>query len=181
MNEKEVKTGIKEYREGQKKPIVQEVPGSLDQVEIIEPGDPKWFEIVDYNGEKAKHYPYTGAYISVKTGRIMGNQGGRQDFDGSAMVTIAQTKKREAILDALTMVAIERGFGAVPTATLVEIIKKRAEIAIDNEGRDGGEAAKLILALSDYTEEKSSSQGPAVRIDIYTEESKAIIKKLLDL
>ena len=174
MNEKEVKTGKKE-------PIITRNDKSLLGIEVIEEGDPKWFEIVDYNGEKAKHYPYTGAYISVKTGRIMGNQGGRQDFDGSAMVTIAQTKKEEAILDALTMVAIERGFGAVPTATLVEIIKKRAEIAIDNEGRDGGEAAKLILALSDYTEEKSSSQGPAVRIDIYTEESKAIIKKLLDL
>ena len=167
MNEKEVKSGLKLEEES--------------EIQVIEPGDPKWFEIVDYKGEKAKHYPYTGAFISVKTGKIMGNQGGRQDFDGPAMDSLAKAKKKEAIIDALTIVAVERGFGMVPTATLAAIVKTRIEVALDNKSRAGNDAAKLILSLTDYIEEESGAEGPKVRIDIYSEESKAIIKKILDL
>lgn len=149
------------------------------EIVVIEEGDPKWFEIVEYKGEQAKHYPYTGAYLSVKTGKILGNEGGRKDFDADAMSLLGRTKKREAIIDGLTKAAIEQGVGHVPTAMLSEIVRKRAEIAATNDGRAGNDAAKLILGLVDFIEDDAGEQGPALRLDMDKETAKNFIRAMI--
>ncbi len=174
MNEKDVKEGKKDEKE----PILVH---ALHGVEVIQPDDPKWFEIVDYKGEKAKFYPYTGAYMSVKTGQVVGNQGGRKDFDGAAMVNIAHANKREAILDALTEVGVERGWGAVPGIVLARLVKKAVEIGLDDEGRTGTDNRKLVFGLVDYLEKEPGTKSATLGIEVQTEESKIRIRAILDL
>lgn len=149
-------------------------------VEVIDPDSPKWFEIVDYKGEPAKHYPYTGAYISVKTGQIIGNEGGRKDFDAAALNAIGRSQRREAIIDGLTKAAIEQGVGVVPTAMLSEIVRKRAEVAATNDARAGNDAAKLIFQLADYIEDDSGEEGPALRLDMDKETARNFIKAMVE-
>ena len=177
MNEKEAKEGKK----SEKETIIVQDGEKLLEVELIEEGDPRWFEIVDYKGEEAKFYPYTGAYQSVKTGKIIGNQGGRQDFDGSAMATIGHTNKREAILDALMEVGVERGWGALPGVVLARLVKKAVEIGLDDTGRTGTDNRKLVFGLVDYLEKESGSKGATVAVEVQTKDSKLRIRAILDL
>ena len=146
-----------------------------------QPGDKKYFEIVEYKGEQCRHYTYTGAYISLESGKILGNEGGRVDWDGTAMVTLGHNSRREAILDGLAKAAVEHGLGVVPTAMLSEIVRKRAEVAIMNDGRAGNDAAKFVWGLVGYLESESGAKGPAVRIDLDKETAKKLVKALVEL
>ena len=160
--------------------IIEKIEPLTGDLIVIEPGTPKWYEIVEYKGEDCKHYPYTGAYIWVKTGKIMGNQGGRVDFDAAALVAIGRRQRREAIIDGLTKAAIEQGVGVVPTAMLSEIIRKRAEVAATNDARAGNDAAKLIFQLADYIEDDSGAEGPALRLDMDKETARNFIKAMVE-
>ena len=184
LTEKEVKEGKKELEDSPEKlgePIIVQDGEKVTEIEIIEEGDPKWFEIVDYNGEEVKHYPYTGALQSVKTGKIVGNQGGRKGFDGSAMVAIAHANKKEAILDALTEIGVERGWGPLPGVVLARLVKKAIQIGLDDEGRTGTDNRKLVFGLVDYLEKEAGTKSPTLHIEVQTEESKTRIRAILDL
>ena len=146
-----------------------------------QPGDKKYYEIVEYKGEQCRHYTYTGAYISLESGKICGNDTGRVDWDGTAMVTLGHNSRREAILDGLAKAAVEHGVGVVPTAMLSEIVRKRAKVAVENEGRAGNDAAKFVWGLVGYLESESGAKGPAVRIDLDEETAKTLMKALVDL
>ena len=170
----------KDEKSDKKEPVVKNIPGSFGDVEIIDPSDPKWFEIVDYKDEKAKFYPYTGAYISVATGKIMGNKGGKRDWDGSAMGSLGQQQKREAVLNAFTTVAIERGFGVIPAAALSKVVQRRLEVALDNEGRAGNDAAKFVVGLIGFAEDSRGETGPAMRIDLDKTAAKELLMAIVN-
>lgn len=161
--------------------IIEKIDTLTGDLIVIDPKSPKWYEIVEYKGEDAKHYPYTGAFISVATGKILGNEGGRVDFDGSALATLHHTSRREAIIDGLTKAAIEGGFGVVPTAMLSEIVRKRAEVAATNSGRAGNDAAKLILQLADFIEDDSKEKGAALSLSMDGEIAREFVKGMIAL
>jgi len=140
-------------------------------------GDTKYFEYREYKEEICRYYPYTGAYVSLVTGQIRGNDGGRVDFDGSALVTKRHADRRAAIAKGLAEAAAEMGIGSTPTDMLSEVVKAQAKQALE-QTRDGTGAAKFVWGLVGIDEEKKSGAAATVTVELDAESVAAILKKL---
>ena len=143
----------------------------------LEPNDPKFYLFRDRNGEMCKYYPYTGAYYGLTSKHIVANDGGRQDFDGSAMVTKRHADRRAAIAQGLAEAAIEEGIGSTPTDMLAQVIKNQAIQALE-QTRDGTGAAKLIWGIVGMDVEAETGKQAAVTVELNAEAVEAILLKL---
>lgn len=144
--------------------------------------DPKRYEMVEWEGQPARHYLHTGAImVEDEHGRwiIRGNLGGREDFDGAAMVAARELKKEQAIVQGLQSVAWEMDLRSA-TDMLSAIVAARARNAVEDEGRTGNADAKFIFSLL-HSDKPDQQEGPALRIDMDEETSKALIDRLLDI
>jgi hypothetical protein len=149
----------------------------LPQCEFEE-GHPKFFEYKEWDGELCKHYPYTGVYISLVTGQIVANVGGREDFDGSALATKRHADRRAAIAKGLAEAAQEEGIGSTPTDMLAEVVKSQAKQALE-QTRDGTGAAKFVWGIVGFDEEqKSSGSAATVTVELDADSVANILDKL---
>ena len=145
----------------------------------LDPNDPKYFEFRDYDGEMCKYFPYTGAYYGLSSKKIVKNDGGRKDFDGSAMVTKRHADRRAAIAQGLAEAAIEEGIGSTPTDMLAQVIKNQAIQALE-QTRDGTGAAKLIWGIVGMDVDDKGGKQAAVTVELNADAVEAILKKLAE-
>jgi hypothetical protein len=146
----------------------------------FEEGHPKHFEYQMEKGEMCKYYPYTGAYYGLESKRIIKNDGGRKDFDGSALATKRHADRREAIAQGLTEAAIESGLGSTPTDMLAEVVKRQAQQALQ-ETRDGTNAAKFVWGIVGYKDEEEKNTASArVTVELDADSVANILRKLAD-
>jgi hypothetical protein len=150
-----------------------------DKVTVL---DTKRYEMVEWEGKPARHYPHTGAVmVQDEVGRwiIRGNTGGREDFDGAAMVAARELKKEEAIIRGLEQAAWELDLRTA-TEMLSAIVGARARNAIEDEGRTGNADAKFIFSLISPGKE-GDGEGPALRIDMDKDTAKTLVDRLLEI
>jgi hypothetical protein len=150
--------------------------------EILEPctleeSDPKFFMYVEKSGEMCKYFPYTGAYYGLESKHIIHNDGGRVDFDGSALATKRHADRRAAIARGLAEAALEEGIGNTPTDMLAEVVKQQAKQALE-QTRDGTGAAKFVWGLVGIDEEKKSNAAATVTVELDAESVASILQKL---
>lgn len=143
----------------------------------LDPADPKYFEYREANGEMCKYFPYTGAYYGLESKHIIRNDGGRVDFDGSALVTKRHADRRAAIAKGLAEAALEEGIGSTPTDMLAEVVKMQAKQALE-QTRDGTGAAKFVWGLVGIDEEKKDGAAARVTVELDADSVAAILHKL---
>jgi len=143
----------------------------------LEETDPKYFMWVEYKGEMCKYYPYTGAYYGIESKHIIGNDGGRVDFDGSALATKRHADRRAAIARGLAEAAQEEGIGSTPTDMLAEVVKAQAKQALE-QTRDGTGAAKFVWGLVGIDEDKKTHAAATVTVELDADSVAEILKKL---
>jgi len=144
--------------------------------------DTKRYEMIEWQGKPARHYLHTGAVmVEDEFGRwiIRGNLGGREDFDGAAMVAIRELKKEEAIINGLQNAAWELDLRSA-TDMLSKIVEARARNAVEDEGRTGNADAKFIFSLI-HTDNERDGERPALRIDMDEDTAKSLIDRLLEI
>ena len=151
--------------------------------DLLEPVDPKKYEIIDHEGSEARFYPATGAIMvfSEEWNRwiIRANRGGRPDFDGAAMVQARELKKEKAILDGLENAAEGLDMRGA-SAMLALIVESRAKNAVSDSGRTGNADAKFIFSLIGESSEGEQA-GPAVRIDMDADTAEGFIKAMKEM
>jgi hypothetical protein len=150
--------------------------------EIIEKEDPKRFEMMEWQGQPARHYPATGAImVQDDVGRwiIRGNTGGAPDWDAKTMVAQRELRKQEAIYEGLEKVAFEMDLRSA-VDVLATIVAARARNAISDEGRTGNSDAKFVFSLLGNGE-GDNEEKPSLRIDMDRDTAKALVERLTDI
>jgi hypothetical protein len=142
-----------------------------------EEGHTKYFSYRKHEGELCKYYPYTGVYISLVTGQIVANIGGREDFDGSALATKRHADRRAAIAKGLAEAAQEEGIGSTPTDMLAQVVKAQAKQALE-QTRDGTGAAKFVWGLVGVEEDKKAGAAATVTVELDADSVASILQKL---
>ena len=146
--------------------------------------DPVKFEIVEYKGQEARFYPGSGAYMSVETGVILGNEGGNPLFKEPGYPAELARKKavlvREAIIKGLSDAATELNVGEVPTDMLAEIVKARAVTAASSSGKAGNDAARFIFSIVGATDDDGNQKTAAMEVKMSPEMAKYVMDKMIE-
>lgn len=138
------------------------------------------YEIIEFNGKPARKYP-DGAIRNEK-GQLMQfppSLEGKNIQNSEQASALAKRRKQlylEAIEQGLQDAA--PGYGT-PHEAVRHIIKKRAQVAMSDEGRAGNDAARLVLEAADALQDKKQENVQVQRME-YTidEETRALIMEI---
>ncbi len=140
------------------------------------------YDIIEYDGKEARHYPGSGAIIDMETGQIVANTGGRPGMSegvGSEMVNKRWGDVRAAIIAGLADAATELHIGRVPQDMLAEIVKARAITAASSSGKAGNDAARFIFTIVGTLEDGKERSSAAMEIRMSDDMAKFVLDKMI--
>ena len=140
------------------------------------------YEIIEYEGKEARHYPQSGAIFDSETGKIVGNTGGRPGMADGIGREIANKRwgdVRAAIIAGLADAATELNIGRVPQDMLAEIVKARAITAASSSGKAGNDAARFIFTVVGTLEDGGERKSAAMEIKMSEQMAQYIMDKMI--